>query len=85
MKEFKFVIKDPDGLHARPAGGFVKLAQQIDAKITVSAGNKSADAKKLFRLMGLGVQTGGEITITADGNEEAEGIIRLAEFCEANL
>ena len=29
MKEFKYVITDPEGIHARPAGELVKAAKAI--------------------------------------------------------
>lgn len=32
MKEFKYVIKDEQGIHARPAGMFVKRQQPFQAK-----------------------------------------------------
>lgn len=85
MKEFKYVITDPDGIHARPAGGLVKLAKGFDSKITIKAGGKSADAKKLFNLMGLGVPSGCEITVSLDGSDEDECAVKLEEYFTANL
>lgn len=85
MKEFKYVITDPNGIHARPAGGLVKMAKEFQSKITISAGDKSADAKKLFNLMGLGVPAGCEVTVTLDGGDETEGVVKLEEYFAANL
>ena len=34
MKEFKYVITDPEGIHARPAGELVKAAKEFAANIT---------------------------------------------------
>ena len=56
MKEFQYVITDPIGLHARPAGLLVKAAKPLDSTITiVKADGKSAAATKLMAVMGLGV------------------------------
>lgn len=51
MKEFQYVIQDPVGLHARPAGLLVKQAGSFSSKVTVESGGKSADARKLIMLM----------------------------------
>ena len=55
MKEFKYIITDPEGIHARPAGELVKAAKGFASAIKITKGEKSADAKKIFGLMGLGV------------------------------
>ena len=36
MKEFKYVITDPEGIHARPAGELVKAAKEFAANITLT-------------------------------------------------
>ena len=48
MKEFTYVIQDAEGLHARPAGLIVKLAQTMDSRVTLTANEKTADCKRLF-------------------------------------
>ena len=35
MKEFKYVITDAEGIHARPAGELVKAAKEFSSKITI--------------------------------------------------
>ena len=57
MKEFKYVITDPEGIHARPAGILVKQAAGYQSAVTIAKGEKSADAKRIFGVMGLGVKT----------------------------
>ena len=32
MKEFKYVVTEPAGIHARPAGEFVKAASKFDSR-----------------------------------------------------
>ena len=55
MKKFSYIITDSVGIHARPAGILVKLASQYSSEITISCGEKTADAKKLFSVMLLWV------------------------------
>ncbi len=61
MKEFKYVIKDAEGIHARPAGELVKAAKEFTCSITITKDGKSGDCKKIFGLMGLGVKQGSYI------------------------
>lgn len=85
MKEFKYVMKDAQGIHARPAGQFVKEAASFPCTVTVSKGDKEADAKRIFAVMGLGVKCGEEVTVRADGEKEDEAIAVLSKFMEENL
>lgn len=85
MKEFKYVITDEVGIHARPAGVLVKEAKQYESKITVHANGKSAEATKLMALMGLGVKKGAEITVTVEGSDEDVATAKMQEFFAANL
>ena len=55
MKEFKYVVTDAEGIHARPAGLLVKKAAEFTSAVTITKGEKSADEKRIFGVMGLGV------------------------------
>ena len=83
MKEFKYVITDPEGIHARPAGLLVKKAASYASTIMIGKGEKSADAKRIFGVMGLGVKN--EIFMTAEGADEAEAIEGMEQFFKENL
>ena len=78
MKQFAYVIQDPLGIHARPAGALVKAAKPFaDTAIQVIKGDKSVKATQLMKLMGLGVKTGDEITVTAEGPSEEAAIAAI--------
>lgn len=85
MKEFKYVLKDAEGIHARPAGELVKVAKEYASAVSIIKDGKKADAKKIFGIMGLGAKQGMEITIQADGADEDAAIAALSAFLEANL
>lgn len=85
MKEIKYVITDPEGVHARPAGILVKKAGEFASDIKIGKGDKMADAKRIFGVMGLGVKQGEEITMTADGADEDAAIAAIEEFLKENL
>ncbi len=85
MKEFKYTITDPDGIHARPAGEFVKAAKEFQSAINISVNGKTADAKKIFGVMGLAAKQGNEVLITADGSDEEQALSALEAFMKNNL
>ncbi len=85
MKEFQYIIKDKEGIHARPAGILVKEAGTFPCAIKICKGDKEADARRIFAVMGLGVKCGEEITVRADGEKEDEAIEALRKVLEENL
>lgn len=85
MKQIMYTITDELGIHARPAGLLVKEAAKFESSITFEKENKSADAKRLFALMGLGVKQGDVISITVDGTDEAAAVIEIEKFLKENL
>jgi len=85
MKSFDYTIKDELGIHARPAGLLVKEANKFTSKITISKGEKSTDAKKIFGIMGLGVKRGDVVTLSADGDDEDKAIAGLQLFMKDSL
>ena len=85
MKEFKHVINDPLGMHARPAGMLVKAVAGYASKITVTAPTGTADAKRLMALMRLAAKQGMELTVTIEGADEEKAATELQAFLSANL
>ena len=85
MKEFKHVINDPLGMHARPAGMLVKAVAPYASKITVTAPTGTADAKRLMGIMRLAAKQGMELTITVEGTDEEKAATELQKFLAENL
>ena len=85
MKTFNYTIKDELGIHARPAGLLVRVVKELDSKITIEKDGKSADASKLFAVMGLGVKKDDAVTVTVEGGNEEASIKTIEEFFSANL
>lgn len=86
MKEFNYSITDDAGIHARPAGMLVKVADGFGSEIEISAGDdKVADAKRLFSVMGLGIKKGDTVKVKINGADEEEAMERLKEFFQNNL
>lgn len=86
MKQFQYVITDPIGIHARPAGLLVKAAKALDSTVTVEkVGGKSTVATKLMAVMGLGVKGGDTVTVTVEGGNEEASLQVMEQFFKENL
>lgn len=85
MKSFQYVVKDPLGIHARPAGLLVKEAKNFSSKITIKKADKEADASRLMAVMALGVKGGMEVTVTAEGADEDAACAAMKKFFEEQL
>lgn len=85
MREFQYIITDPDGIHARPAGELVKAAKEFTCAITLTKKEKTGDCKKIFAVMGLAVKKGDKVTVTFDGQDEDSAYIALSTFMRENL
>lgn len=85
MKSFDYVITDEVGIHARPAGLLVKEAKSYDSVIRITKDGKSAEAKKLMALMGLGVKKGDTVTVSVEGGDEEAVAEKMEEFFKSNL
>lgn len=67
------------------AGLFTQEASAFPCKITVTKGDKEADAKHIFAVMGLGAKYGEEIIIRIEGEREEQAAKALCKFLETNL
>jgi phosphocarrier protein HPr len=85
MKEFTYTITDPEGIHARPAGMFVKEAAKFSCNVTIAKDGKEMDAKRIFGVMGLGVKQGQSVVLKTDGEDEEAAMEALSTYLKENL
>ncbi|MGI6031235.1 MAG: HPr family phosphocarrier protein [Eubacteriales bacterium] len=85
MKTFAYTIQDAQGIHARPAGLLVKEAAKFTSAIKLEKGGKSADAKRLFAVMGLAAKQGETLNVTVEGADEEAAATALETFLKNNL
>lgn len=85
MKEYKYLLKDEQGIHARPAGLLVKEAGNFQCKVTIEKAGKEVDAKRIFGIMGLGAKCEDEIILRTEGEDEDAAIEALSNFLKNNL
>lgn len=85
MKSFQYIIQDPVGIHARPAGLLVKQVKNYNSTITIDKDGKSVNALKLMALMGLCVKQGDTVTVTVEGSDEETAAAELEAWMKANI
>jgi len=86
MKEFTYTIKEPVGIHARPAGMLAKEAKTCQSTVTIVDKNgKSVDATRLMALMGMGVKQGETVTIKVEGDDEEAAAEAIQKFLSENV
>lgn len=78
-------VKNASGLHARPAGMFVKKAAEFKSTVEVFAKGKTVNAKSIMGIMSLGLAQGDELTIIANGEDQEAAINALAELIESGF
>jgi phosphoenolpyruvate-protein phosphotransferase len=70
----KLVITLRQGLHARPAALLARRAKSFDARISLAAHGRIADARSVVAIMALGVRHGDQVILRAEGNEAAQAL-----------
>lgn len=76
------VIRNTQGLHARPAEMFVRLAQQFRSRIELVLEGRRVEARSIIDLLTLGAGPGTELTLEAEGDDAQEAVEALARLVE---
>ena len=79
------VIKNPTGLHLRPAGILCKEAMKFKSLLTCTFRENTANAKSVLSVLGACVKCGDEITIICEGEDEREALKSLVHEIESGL
>ncbi len=80
--EKHIVVQNTHGLHVRPAGHFVQLANKFDSWVILEKDGEKVDGKSIVAILSLGVQTGASIKLVVEGSDAAEAFEELRLFLE---
>lgn len=80
MVSRNMTINIPSGLEARPVALLVQVASQYESKIMVQTGDKQINAKSIMGMMSLGLAEGENLTVTAEGADEAEAVDHIERY-----
>lgn len=85
MVKQKVVIKNPTGLHLRPAGILCKEAMRFKSHITFSHKENIANAKSVLSVLGACIKCGDEIEFVCEGDDEEQALAGLIQAVESGL
>lgn len=85
MVKQKVVIKNPTGLHLRPAGILCKEAMRFQSLITFTFRDSTANAKSVLSVLGACVKSGDEVEFVCEGEDEEEALRALINAVESGL
>ncbi len=73
-------IKLENGLEARPVALLVQEASKYDSTVYLEAEGRKVNAKSLIGMMSLGLTSGEELVVTADGSDEQTAVEGIEKF-----
>ena len=73
-------IRNRQGLHARPASEFVKLASGFDSEIWVEKEDLEVNGKSIMGVLMLAAESGSEIRIRAVGEDAERAVAALVDL-----
>ena len=85
MIKKNITIQIPTGLEARPVAMLVQIASKYESSIYIECGSKKVNAKSIMGMMALGLDTGDEVTITAEGNDAEDAVKGIEEFLTSEV
>ena len=74
------IVRCESGLHNKQATYFVQKANEFECNIWMTCGNRKMNAKSLLGIMSLGIVTGAEVIIMAEGTRAEEAVSALEEL-----
>ena len=85
MVSQKTTIKNPTGLHLRPAGLFCKTAMKFQCSVTFQVKQTTVNAKSILSILGACVKADDEIEIICDGVDEVEALETMIRIVDDGL
>lgn len=74
------VIRNPQGLHARPAAMFVQIASRYNSNVSVQKGDERVNGKSIMGILTLGIEQNSKVILEADGDDADEVVTELTRF-----
>ena len=74
----KSVVKCGSGLHNKQATYFIQKANEFRSSIWIEADDRKINAKSLLGVLSMGITSGTEISIVAEGPDEEAAVKELS-------
>ena len=79
------IVKNAQGLHARPASLLIKTIKAFDCEVLVEQSGCKANAKSIFGLLSLAAGYDTKLTFTAQGSDARAAIEEIRKLFERNF
>ncbi|MBN1869458.1 MAG: HPr family phosphocarrier protein [Candidatus Omnitrophica bacterium] len=76
----EIVVKNAQGLHARPAALFVQIASRYNSEVTIQKDDERVNGKSIMGLLMLGVQPGVKVILDVEGEDADKVLPELEEL-----
>jgi phosphocarrier protein HPr len=85
MPTCELTIPNEDGLHARPAAKFVKLANQFSSEIWVKKDDEEINGKSIMGLMMLAAGQGSTLEVSAEGADADDALAKISALVNSGF
>jgi phosphocarrier protein len=82
MIEKEVTIKNPAGMHTRPASAIVKIAAKYKADFFISKNDFEVNGKSIIGVMTLAAEQGSKLLLKFIGEDEIELAEEMIDFFE---
>lgn len=73
-------IKLEEGLEARPVAMLVQVASQFESTVYINSEDRKVNAKSIMGMMSLGLASGEQVTVVAEGSDENSAVEEIEKF-----
>jgi phosphocarrier protein len=81
----EILVRCESGLHNKQATYFVQKANEFNSMIWLESGSRKMNAKSLLGIMSLGIVTGTQVTLTAEGSDAEAAVIALEALLQRDV
>ena len=81
----EILVRCESGLHNKQATYFVQKANEFNSMIWLESGSRKMNAKSLLGIMSLGIVTGTQVTLTAEGSDAEAAVTALEALLQRDV
>lgn len=79
MEKFEYIVKNPLGIHARPAARIAQACVSLKSQVIIECNGEKASGDSVLRIMALHAMKGDKLIVSAEGPDEKEALEKIQE------
>ena len=76
----EITVKNPQGLHARPAAMFVQIASKYNSHVMIQKGDEKVNGKSIMGILTLGAQKNSKVILEINGEDAQQAMLELGNL-----